>query len=83
MAKFSVIIVDDEQSFWADDYEYLSTRAKQMRFDFKSKKDIISNFKNLISQYEGYWYLLIDANNSTLFSGALDPNDFEDWKENL
>lgn len=83
MVKFSVIIVDDEQSFWVDDYEYLSTMAKQIRFDFKSKKDIISNFKNLINQYEGYWYFLIDANNSTLFSGALDPNDFEDWKENL
>ena len=83
MKKYSVIIIDDEQNFWVDDYEFLSVRAKQIRFDFKSKKEAIANFKELIGKYEGYWYLIIDAYKSTIVSGAFDPDDIKIWKENL
>ncbi len=83
MKKCSVIIVDDEKKYWVDDYNCLSKKVCQMRFDFKSKKDLIANFKKLIGQYEGYWYYLLDTNDKIVVSGAFDPEDIKIWKENL
>lgn len=83
MKKCSAIIIDDEKEYWVNDYCFLSKKARTIRFDFKSKKEAIANFKELLGKYEGYWYLLIDRYNKTIVSGAFDPDDITFWKENL
>lgn len=73
--KYAIIIVDDEQKYWTEDYKSLSSTAKTIRYEFENKHQLIEGYN--ILEYEGYWYFLIDENNNTLISGSFNGDDCE------
>lgn len=73
--KYAIVIVDDKQKYWVDDYEDLSSSAKTIRYEFENQQQLLESFETI--PYEGFWYFLIDENNNTLVSGAFDIDDYE------
>ena len=80
--KYSIIVVDDKQKYWVDDYEDLSTKAKSVRYDFENKQQLQQGLDD-IPYDEGYWIFLIDENNNTLISGTFDDVVYEYVEEEI
>lgn len=80
--KYSIIVVDDKEKYWVDDYEDLSPKAKSVRYDFENKQQLQQGLDD-IPYDEGYWILLIDENNNTLISGTFDDVVYEYVEEEI
>lgn len=80
--KYSIIVVDDKQKYWVDDYEDLSPKAKSVRYDFENKQQLLQGLDD-IPYDEGYWIFLIDENNNTLISGTFDDAVYEYVEEEI
>lgn len=80
--KYSIIVVDDKQKYWVDDYEDLSPKAKSVRYDFENKQQLQQGLDD-IPYDEGYWIFLIDENNNTLISGTFDDVVYEYVEEEI